>query len=117
MRTIQAYKSKEKKKSSSDYLDYIIEYEKFMGDELSDKCQGVIKFIDNNIFKKSNYKQYSNEMKIFYIKMKADYNKYAAERELLKKKNLKEKPKNIMMKPKYLLKKFLLVAQLSLDYY
>ena len=86
LRTIQAYKSKEKKKSSSEFLDYIIEYEKFVGDEMYDKCQEVIKFIDDNIFKKSNYKEYSDELKLFYIKMKADYNKYIAETEHSKKK-------------------------------
>ena len=85
LRTIQAYKSKEKKKSSSEFLDYIIEYEKFVGDEMYDKCQEVIKFIDDNIFKKSNYKEYSDELKLFYIKMKADYNKYFAETGLSKK--------------------------------
>ena len=51
-----------------------------------DKCQEVIKFIDDNIFKKSNYKEYSDELKLFYIKMKADYNKYIAETEHSKKK-------------------------------
>ena len=84
--TIRAYKSKEKKKTNSEFLDYIIEYEKFVGDEMLYRCQGIIKFIDENIFKKSNYKEYSNELKIFYIKMKADYNKYFAETQHPKKK-------------------------------
>ncbi len=86
IRKIQIYKSKEKKKPSSEFLDLIIEYEKFVGDEMYDKCQEVIKFIDDNIFKKSNYKEYSDELKLLYIKIKADYNKYIAETEHSKKK-------------------------------
>ena len=83
---IQRYKYKEKKKTNSEFLAYIIEYEKFVGDEMLYKCQGIIKFIDDNILKKSNYKEYSNELKLFYIKMKADYNKYVAETQHSKKK-------------------------------
>ena len=90
IRMIQAYKSVEKKKSKSDFLVYIMDYEKFVSEELCDKCQGIIKFIDDNIFKKSNYKEYSNELKLFYIKMKADYNKYIAETEHSKKKEFEK---------------------------
>ena len=86
IRTIKAYKSKEKNKSNSEFLDYIIDYEKFMEDEMYDNIQEILKFIDVNIIKKSNYKEYSDELKIFYIKMKADYNKYFAETDHSKKK-------------------------------
>ena len=41
LRTIQAYKSKEKKKSSSEFLDYIIEYEKFVGDEMINRSNKI----------------------------------------------------------------------------
>lgn len=86
MRTIQAYKSKEKKKSSSEFLDYIIEYENFVGDEMYNKIKGVIKFIDDNIIKKYNFKEYSDELKLFYIKLIADYYRKFAEIEHSKKK-------------------------------
>ena len=75
LRTIMAYETKEKKKDSSNFLPYIQEYRKKVEDELTKKCQNVIKAIDTQLLKKAE----DDEAKVFYIKMKGDYNRYIAE--------------------------------------
>ena len=75
LRTIMAYETKEKKKESSNFLPYIQEYRKKVEDELTKKCQNVIKAIDTQLLKKAE----DDEAKVFYIKMKGDYNRYIAE--------------------------------------
>ena len=75
LRTIMAYETKEKKKDSSNFLPYIQEYRKKVEDELTKKCQNVIKSIDTQLLKKAE----DDEAKVFYIKMKGDYNRYIAE--------------------------------------
>lgn len=75
LRTISAYEHKEKKKESSTFLPYIQEYKKKIEDELTTMCNNVINTIDNHLLKKAD----ENEAKVFYLKMKGDYNRYIAE--------------------------------------
>lgn len=73
--TVMAYEAKEKKKEHSNYLPFIIEYKNQLINELIKLCQGVLKTADNQLLKKSN----DNDAKLFYLKMKGDYNRYVAE--------------------------------------
>jgi len=75
LRTIMAYEQKEKKKDNSAFLPYIQEYRKKIEDELTKMCNNVIATIDNSLLKKAE----DNEAKVFYQKMKGDYNRYVAE--------------------------------------
>ena len=75
LRTIIAYETKEKKKETSNFLPYIQEYRKKVEEELFAKCKNVIKAIDTQLLKKAE----DDEAKVFYIKMKGDYNRYIAE--------------------------------------
>ncbi len=75
VRTVQAYEAKEKKKDNSTFLPYIEEYKKRVQDELTGLCKGVIKTTDEQLLKKAE----DTEAKVFYTKMKGDYNRYIAE--------------------------------------
>ena len=75
MRIIMAYEAKEKKKENSKFLPYITEYKKHVGDELTKLCQSALKTADDLLHKKAE----NDEAKVFYIKMKGDYNRYIAE--------------------------------------
>ena len=75
VRTIMAYEAKEKKKDNSTFLPYITEYKKKVEDELTKLCQGVLRTTDEELLKKAE----DDEAKVFYIKMKGDYNRYIAE--------------------------------------
>ena len=56
-------------------LPPLIEYKKQVEDELTKLCQGVLKTTDEQLLKKAE----DDEAKVFYIKMKGDYNRYIAE--------------------------------------
>jgi len=75
LRTIMAYENKEKKKENSTFLPYIQEYRKKVEDELTKTCKNVLKVIDEDLLKKAE----DDEAKVFYVKMKGDYNRYIAE--------------------------------------
>ena len=75
LRTIMAYEAKESKKSNSNFLPYIKEYKTKVEKELNQKCQKVISAIDSKLVPRATEK----EAKVFYIKMKGDYNRYIAE--------------------------------------
>lgn len=75
LRTIMAYEMKEKKKDSSVFLPYIQEYRKRVEDELTKMCEAVLNTIDKDLLKRAE----DLEAKIFYLKMKGDYNRYVAE--------------------------------------
>ncbi len=94
LRTIEAYKNKEKKKSSSFFLSYIMEYQKLVENDTYKLCQEIIQFLDDNFIKKLSFKGLDDESKVFYLKMKADYNKYLAEAEIFKEKTTNEAKKN-----------------------
>ncbi len=76
LRTIMAYENKEKKKENSSFLPYIQEYRKKIEDELTKKCKNILNVINNDLIKKA---ENDDEAKVFYIKMKGDYNRYIAE--------------------------------------
>ena len=75
LRTIMAYENKEKKKENSIFLPYIQEYKKKVESELVKACERVLQSIDGNLLSKAS----DSEAKVFYIKMKGDYNRYIAE--------------------------------------
>lgn len=75
LRTIVAYELKEKKKDSSNFLAYIQEYHNRVEDELTKLCESVISTIDKFLLKRAA----DDEAKVFYLKMKGDYNRYIAE--------------------------------------
>ena len=75
LRTIMAYEMKEKKKDSSAFLAYIQEYRKRVEEELTKMCQGVLDTIDHFLLKRAE----DDEARVFYLKMKGDYNRYVAE--------------------------------------
>jgi 14-3-3 protein epsilon len=75
LRTIMAYEMKEKKKDNSAFLPYIVEYKKKVEDELTKTCNNVLSSIDNFLLKRAS----DDEGKVFYLKMKGDYNRYIAE--------------------------------------
>ena len=74
-RTITAYEEKEKKKENSTFLPYIQEYKKKVQDELTKTCKAVLATTDSELLKKAE----DDEAKVFYAKMKGDYNRYIAE--------------------------------------
>lgn len=75
LRTIVAYETKEKKKDSSTFLPFIQEYRKKVEDELTKTCENVLNVINTQLLKRCE----DDEAKVFYIKMKGDYNRYIAE--------------------------------------
>ena len=75
LRTVMAYELKEKKKENSNFLPFIQEYRNKIEDELTATCKGVLQSIDNNLLPKAA----DEEAKVFYHKMKGDYNRYIAE--------------------------------------
>jgi 14-3-3 protein epsilon len=75
LRTIMAYEMKEKKKENSTFLPYILEYRKKVEEELTKTCYNVLSSIDTYLLKRAE----DDEGKVFYLKMKGDYNRYIAE--------------------------------------
>lgn len=75
LRSIIAYESKEIKKEKSNFLLYMQEYRKRVEDELTKICNNVINVCDSHLLKKAE----NEEATVFYLKMKADYNRYIAE--------------------------------------
>lgn len=75
IRTLLAYEMKEKKKDSSNYLSFIVEYKKRVETELINLCQKIILSIEKNLVPKAS----DSEAKVFYHKMTADYYRYMAE--------------------------------------
>lgn len=75
LRTVIAYETKEKKKESSPFLAYIQEYRKKIEEELTKMCNNVLNSIETHLLKRAE----DAEAKVFYLKMKGDYNRYIAE--------------------------------------
>ena len=92
-RTILAYENKERKKENSPYLSYIIEYKKIVENISYIKFQNILKFIEENIIQKDNFKNYDYERKTFFYKMMGDYNKYLSQYKTFESKCIKEAEK------------------------
>ena len=92
-RTMIAFENKEKKKENSNYLPYVKDYRIIVENILYEKCQGNIKFIDDNIIKKDNFRNYDDEGKTFFYKMMGDYNRFICESESFKSKCINEADK------------------------
>lgn len=75
LRTVMAYELKEKKKEHSEYLFFIQDYRKKLEDELTSTCENILNSIDKFLLPKAQ----DAEAKVFYYKMKGDYNRYVAE--------------------------------------
>jgi 14-3-3 protein epsilon len=75
LRTVMAYEMKEKKKENSSFLGYIQEYRKKIEDELTKMCEKVVNTIDSHLVGRAA----DSEAKVFYYKMRGDYNRYVAE--------------------------------------
>jgi 14-3-3 protein epsilon len=75
IRTLLAYESKEAKKAESPYLEYIREYKTKVQKELEDLCNKINQTIDSSLLPKAT----TDEAKVFYHKMKGDYDRYIAE--------------------------------------
>jgi 14-3-3 protein epsilon len=75
LRTVMAYEMKEKKKTESAFLPYIQEYRAKIEAELTKMCGNVIAIIDSHLVIRAA----DDEAKVFYLKMKGDYNRYIAE--------------------------------------
>ena len=75
IRTLLAYESKEAKKNESPYLEFIREYKTKVQKELEQLCNRINKTIDTHLLPKAD----SAEAKVFYHKMKGDYDRYIAE--------------------------------------
>jgi 14-3-3 protein epsilon len=75
LRTVMAYEIKEKKKESSNFLPFIQEYRKKIEEELTRTCNNVLNAIDTHLLPRAA----DAEAKVFYHKMKGDYNRYIAE--------------------------------------
>lgn len=84
LRVTMAYETKEKKYDNSPYLSYIQEYRKELETDLTQQLQKIILNLDSLLIKKAE----NVEAKIFYKKLKGDYNRYIAE---YSKDDLKEK--------------------------
>ena len=54
---------------------YIREYREKIENEITKNCQNVITIVENDLLKKAS----ETESKVFYIKMKADYNRFICE--------------------------------------
>ena len=75
IRTLSAFAAKEKKKSKSDILSHIQYYKNKIEEELMDFSQDVIDLIDDNLLLNTQ----TEDGKIFFTKMKADFYRYTAE--------------------------------------
>ena len=75
LRTIIAYEMKEKKKENSAFLICIQEYRRKVENELTAICTRVLTEVENHLLKRAE----EPEAKVFYLKMKGDYNRYVAE--------------------------------------
>ncbi len=75
LRTVMAYEMKETKKENSTFLPFIQEYRQKIEDELTKMCDNVVEVIDKHLIPRAS----DAEAKVFYLKMKGDYNRYVAE--------------------------------------
>jgi len=75
IRTLTGIEFKEKCSNQSQYLPYILEYKRKIVDDFKRMCDYLISIIDSYLLNRTK----DIENKIFYLKMKGDYNRYMAE--------------------------------------
>ena len=88
LKVIIAYETKEKRKEISLYLPYIQEYKTKLETLLTNSFNNILNFIETVI--KNNTINNNIENKIFFLKLKADFNRYMCE---ISQGDLKEKVK------------------------
>merc|ERR1712203_98427 len=74
-RIISSVESKEKTKENAENAGYAKEYREKVEAELQQICDTILKLLDSNLIAKAS----TDESKVFYQKMKADYYRYIAE--------------------------------------
>ena len=72
---ILAYETKEKKNENSIFLPLVQEYRRTIESELTQSLQNIINILDSLLIKKAE----NNESKMYYKKLKGDFNRYIAE--------------------------------------
>ena len=77
LKVIIAYETKEKRKEISLYLPYIQEYKTKIETLLTNSVNNILNFIESVI--KNNTINNNIENKIFFLKLKADFNRYMCE--------------------------------------
>ena len=82
-----AFETKERKEYNSPILSNIIDYRKKLETELTDNIQDILNILDANLIKNSE----ENLSKIYYLKLKGDFNRYICEYE---KGHLRDKASN-----------------------
>jgi len=74
-RIVSSIESKEESKDMKEHVSIIKEYRSKIEKELDDICDQILNLIDNDLLPHAT----SGESKVFYFKMKGDYNRYLAE--------------------------------------
>lgn len=72
-----AFETKERKEYNSPILTHIIDYKKKIETELTESIQNIVNTIDTILIKNAQ----ENLTKIYYLKLKADFNRYITEYE------------------------------------
>ncbi|XP_059670572.1 14-3-3-like protein [Cornus florida] len=74
-RIISSIEQKEEGRGNEDHVAIIKEYRSKIELELSKICEGILSLLDGHLVPSAS----SAESKVFYLKMKGDYNRYLAE--------------------------------------
>lgn len=74
-RVLSAIEQKESRKGNETNKEYIKKYKATIEEELKDKCREILGLIENYLYPNSK----SDESRIFFLKMKGDYNRYLTE--------------------------------------
>ena len=72
-----AFETKERKEYNSPILPHILEYRKKIETELTDSIEKIVNTLDNILIKNAE----ENLTKIYYLKLKGDFNRYITEYE------------------------------------
>jgi 14-3-3 protein epsilon len=75
LRIISSIEQKEDSRGKEDHLQKARQYRKKVEAELSEICNDIIEVLDKNLVPTSS----TSESKVFYLKMKGDYQRYLAE--------------------------------------
>ncbi len=75
LRVLSAIKQKEEKKGNKGNINYIENYKGIIEEELKTLCRDILSLIENFLLPNSK----SELSKVFFLKMKGDYNRYLSE--------------------------------------